>query len=155
VVVRRQVPSEQAHGGEVDRALREHLEDHGKPSGGPGGLNAVVGLVLGEVERVPAVDKERPVARAQVQVAGVELGDVGHQLRRSLALARGETLQPSHELGVGEPTHGSEDVVRHGPLYHRRRTVQVRSGGSQATKPPSTRSVAPVVKLDSPEARKR
>ena len=55
-----QVRREQPHGREVDRALREPLEDRGESPGGPGGLDVVVGLVLGECQRDPAVGEEEP-----------------------------------------------------------------------------------------------
>jgi hypothetical protein len=53
------VGREEPHCGQVDRRFCEHVEDHGKPAGGSGNLDPVVGLVLGEPQGVPAIDEER------------------------------------------------------------------------------------------------
>ena len=83
--------------------------------------------MLGERERVPAVGEEGPVARAKVHVARVELGEVGDEEGRRVVLAGGEALDPRDELTVGEVTERAEDVVGHGPFYHRGGTGQVRA----------------------------
>jgi hypothetical protein len=98
--VRREEPDRR----EVHRARREELEDDWKTSGRPGDFDAVVGLVLGERERIAAVREERGVAGAQVRVARVQLGEVRHENGRVLVVAPGEGLDARDELGVGEPT---------------------------------------------------
>jgi len=76
----------------------------------------VVGLVLGECQRDPAVGEEGAVARPKVHVPRVELGEVGHQEGRGVALSAGEFVHPRDELAVGEPTERCEDVFGHGPF---------------------------------------
>ena len=85
-----QVRSEKPYRREVEHSLREPVEDDGEAAGGAGGLDAVVGLVLGEAEGVAAVDEEGGIALPEMEVAGVELGEVGDELGRGLALAGGE-----------------------------------------------------------------
>ena len=116
MVAQRQVGSEQPHRGQVDRRGGKHLEDHRKPPGGSGDLDAVEGLGLGESERVPAVGEERSVALAQVQIACVQLREMGDDLGCRLALAGGEAFEASDELGVGEATERNERVVLHSCL---------------------------------------
>ncbi len=113
VVLGREVRAEQSQRREVDRARGEQLEYDGEAAGRARALDAVVGLVLGEGEGVPAVDEERGVPRAQVHVARGELGEVRHEQRGRAALPGGEPVHPRDELGVGEPTEGSENVMPH------------------------------------------
>ena len=87
VVVGSQVRRQQPHSREAERAALEHLEDHGKAPCRTGDRDAVVGLLLGEAEDVPAVREERAVAGAQVHVAGVELREVRDQEHRDASLA--------------------------------------------------------------------
>jgi hypothetical protein len=89
-----QVRGQEPHRREVDRSLFEQVQDGGEAASGAGGLDAVVGLVLGEAEHVPAVGEERRMAHAQVRVAGVQLGQVRDQEGGGAALARGEVLDP-------------------------------------------------------------
>ncbi len=102
VVLGREVRAEQPDRREVDRAGGEELEDDGEAAGRARDLDAVVGLVLGEGEGVAAVGEERGVAGAQVDVAGVELGEVRDEQRRVAALSPGERLYPRDQLRVGE-----------------------------------------------------
>ena len=110
--MRRQEPRR----GQIDRTLREQVEDHRKASGGAGDLDAIVGFPLREPEGVPAVDEERAVALAQEHVARVELGEVGHDLGRQVMVAGDEALQPRNEIVIGKPGQRSEDIVLHARL---------------------------------------
>jgi hypothetical protein len=119
MVVGSQVRGEQLHGGEVESTAFEHLQDHGKAPRRPGDRDAVVGLLLGEGEDVPAVGEERAMAGAQVHVAGIQLREVGDEEDGGVTLASREVLDARDELGVGEPTEGREKVGPHACLYHR------------------------------------
>jgi hypothetical protein len=70
------VRSEEPHRGEVDASFGEQVENQGEPARGAGDLDAVVGLVLAESERGPAVAEERFEALADVKRAGLDLGEV-------------------------------------------------------------------------------
>ena len=131
MVVGGEVWPEKPNGGEVDRPLGEQVEDDGEPAGGAGGVDTVVGLVLGQTEDVPTVDEQGRIALAEVDVAGVELGEVGDELGGRLTLGSGEALQARDEVGVGEATQGNEEFVRHVRLYHARRTQWVRASGKE------------------------
>ena len=102
MVVGGEVRREKPDGGEMNRALGEQVEDDGEPTGGASGVDAVVGLVLGEAKDVPTVDEEGRIALPEVDVAGVELGEVGDELGGRLTLGSGEALQARDEVGVGE-----------------------------------------------------
>jgi hypothetical protein len=88
VVGRSQVRRKEPHRGQIDRTLREHVEDHRKASGGAGDLDAVVGLPLREPEGVPAVDEEGTVATPGTRRAcrarrgGPRSGPSGHGRER-------------------------------------------------------------------------
>jgi hypothetical protein len=60
-------------------------------------------LVLGEGQHLTAIGKERGVARVQVHVASVELGEVSDEERRCTPVASGEALEPDDELVVRQP----------------------------------------------------
>jgi hypothetical protein len=75
-------------------------------------------LVLRETERVEAVREERRVAGPQVNVAGVELGEVGDEVGRGGSLPSSEALHARQELRVGQTTQGIENVVLHACFYH-------------------------------------
>ena len=95
VVLACQVGTEHSHGGEVDLGGGEEVEDDREALGRACGLDAVEGLVLGEREDVAAIGEERRVARAQVHVAGVELGETRLPCRlqhRSLLVQHGSLL---------------------------------------------------------------
>jgi hypothetical protein len=105
------VRGEKPHGGEVDRTLGEQIEDHGKPAGGASGVDAVVGLVLGQTEYVATVDEEGGIALPEVDIAGVELGEVSNELGGRLPLGGGEALQARDEIGVGEAAQGNRSSL--------------------------------------------
>jgi hypothetical protein len=108
-----QVRCEEPRRGQGDRSRREHLEDDGKPPGRAGHLNAVVALAFREPESIPAVDVEGLIALAEVHVPRVHLGKVSDEVGRRITLARDQALHSRDELGVGEASERSEDVVLH------------------------------------------
>src|SRR6266446_2315487 len=65
------------------------------------------------MENGTAVGIERVVAFAQVHVARIQLRQVGDDLRGRTTLARRELLHTCDELGVGEASERSENVVLH------------------------------------------
>src|SRR5437762_625715 len=96
--MRRQEP----HGRQVDRAFGEHFENQREAAGGAGHLDAVVRLMLGEGQYLSTIYKEGPIAGSQVWVTSVQLGEMGDQGGRGLALARSKALQAGDEVGVRE-----------------------------------------------------
>jgi hypothetical protein len=89
------------------------IEDDREVADRPGSLDAVVCLVFGEPQGVPAVDEERPIARPKVQATGVELSEMRDKKGRGAPLPSGQPLQPGDQLGVFEVTKGSKNVVAH------------------------------------------
>ena len=108
-----EVGREELHGGQVDRSIGEHVEDHRKPTGGPGDFDPVVRLPLREPQGVPAIDEQRRITFPQVHIARVQLREVGDDLGGRIALAGDEALHLRDELGVGEATQASENIVLH------------------------------------------
>jgi len=53
------------------------------------------------------------VTLTEVHVASLELGEVCDEMRRRVALARDEALRPRDELGIGEASERSENIVLH------------------------------------------
>jgi len=142
VVVERQVRTQQPDSREAQRAALEHLEDHRKAPCRSRDRDAVVGLLLGEAERVPAVGEERAVAGAQVHVAGVELGEVSDEQHRDVPLARDEVMEASHELDVREALKRNQQVRLHVPLYCASLPARVRSEERPRTFHSSPRSAS-------------
>jgi hypothetical protein len=68
------------------------------------------------VEDLQAVVVQARIARAQVDVAGVHLGEVGDHACGGGMLARRQRLHPRGKLVVREAGHGSEDVFLHACL---------------------------------------
>jgi hypothetical protein len=89
VVLRREVPAQQAHGGGAHFSRGEEIKDHREAPAGPGGLDAIAGGVFREPESLSAITEEGPVALGGVDGrAGIEGGQMGHELDRGLALPR-------------------------------------------------------------------
>jgi len=108
MVFRREVRRQEPDDREVDRSAGEEFERDREPEGGPGRCDAVIGLLLGEPERFPAVLEERLVACACVQVAGFDLAQVGDDLGHCPALASGEVLDACDEIRIGESCERGE-----------------------------------------------
>src|SRR5439155_27374334 len=67
VVLRREVPSQQADGGQAQGTRSQELEDQGESSAGSSGLDATARGILGEPKRLSAVREERAVALSRVE----------------------------------------------------------------------------------------
>jgi hypothetical protein len=116
VVLRSEVGGEQSNGGEVDRTPFEHLQDDGKSTRCPRHCDAVVGLLLGEGQDLPAIGEEGAIAGAQVHVACIQLGEVGDEEGHEATLAGGELLHACDQLRVREAPEGGEEIVTHACL---------------------------------------
>ena len=108
MVLGREVRSEQPHGREIDATGLQQREDDREATYGPRDLDAVVGLVLGESEDLPALGEEGGVALAQVDVTSVQLGQVRHQQGRGLSFSGSQSLQLRDEITVAEATERRE-----------------------------------------------
>jgi hypothetical protein len=104
----------------VDRALPEHRQDDGEAAGGTGDLDTVVGLPLRQAEGVPAIDVERGIPFAQVDVARVQLRQVRDDLGRDPALAPNQGPDLRDEVSIGEASETSEKIVMHTIVLHMR-----------------------------------
>jgi hypothetical protein len=113
VVCLRQVPGEQLHPSQVDRALREQVEDAREPPGRTGDLDSVVRLPLRHREDGAAVRVERVVALTQMHVARVELGKVSDDLGGHAPLASDKALDTFDERIISQARQRIENVVLH------------------------------------------
>jgi len=94
VVLRREVPCQQADGGQGQGARSQELEDLWEAPAGSSGLDTVAGGIFGEAKGLGAISEERAVALSGVERrAAIEGGQMGHQLDRGLALLAGEHFQ--------------------------------------------------------------
>ncbi len=84
MVLAREVGSEQANDRQVHSAGGEQSQHGRKPPRHLGRPRPIVGLVLGQPQRVRAIREERSVAGAFVQSAAIQLGQVRDQGGRGL-----------------------------------------------------------------------
>ena len=113
MVLRRQVRPQQLDRSEAHRPIRKPIQDQREAARGAGGLDAVIGLPLGEAQHVATVDEERRISFSQVDVAGLQLGEMGDDLGGHAALASDKRLELAEELGIGEARKGNENTVLH------------------------------------------
>ena len=118
VVVTGQVAADEADGREVQRAIAEHFEDDRELPRGAGGFDPAVGGVFGKAKHFPAIFEHGPEACSTVQAALFDLGEMGDEFGRDVALARGESLGLVEEVTIGEAGDSGEDVGLHTSLYH-------------------------------------
>jgi hypothetical protein len=114
VVLRGEVRREQAHRGEMKRTLQEHLEDDGVLAHGPGRFYPAVRGVLGQAQHLRAVREQGRASLAEEQAAGVDLGEVGHEVGCRLSLALGEFLRAGEQLVVVEIHDAGKKLMCHG-----------------------------------------
>ncbi len=79
-VLPRQVPRQLGDAAQVETTVGEHLQDHRVLSSRPSHRDPQVGLGLGEVEDVGAVDEHRGGGLAGVEAPHLHLGDVGDEI---------------------------------------------------------------------------
>jgi hypothetical protein len=113
------VRREEPRRGQVDLSRREHLQDDGKPARRAGHFDAVIAFAFRKAQRVPAVDVEGLVALAQVDIARVQFCEVSDEMGRRVTLACDQALHARDELGVGEASERSENVVLHARVVAR------------------------------------
>jgi len=102
MVLVREPWSQQADRREADRSLRETIQDHRKPPRRTRGLNAVVGLVLRQVQDFVAIREQGRRAFLQVEIPHVELDEVCDEARRYAALGLRELADRRDQLGIGQ-----------------------------------------------------
>src|SRR6185503_8152572 len=73
-----------------------------------------------EAKDLRAVPEERAAALCSIDGwAGVQHGQMGHELDGSLTLLGGQYVQSVEQPLVGECLRGGEEIIRcHAPLYH-------------------------------------
>ena len=108
-----QVRREEPHRRQMHAAIREHVEDDGKPPRGAGDFDAVVGFALGHPEGIAAIDEQGRIALAQEHGSGVQFRQVGHDAGGVATLTSKEALQAGDQRRVGQVAEGTEDVVLH------------------------------------------
>jgi hypothetical protein len=88
-----EVGSQQDDGAQVQAAIGERREDRRESPGGSGGVDALVGRILGEPQLLQAEDKHRRETGRHVEAPGVDLGDVGEEGRGGGAFLDGELAE--------------------------------------------------------------
>jgi len=89
VVVWSKVSNKKTNRRQVHRTLFEHLKNDRELPDYPGGFDAPVGGVLGEVELLRAICEQRGIAFGQVEASLVKLRKVSNERRCRLAFAVG------------------------------------------------------------------
>ncbi len=112
-VFRGEVRREQHHRGQAQAAVRERVENSRAMPCRTGGLDALGRRVLGQVQLADAVGEHGGIGRRQVQLAGVELGDVRHHGGGAASLLGNSRAQIAAQRLVGEVR---KRVALHGNL---------------------------------------
>jgi hypothetical protein len=100
--------------GEMEPTVREHLEEHGMLTSRPCRGEAQVGLGLGEVKDVHAIDEHRGGGLAGIETSSLDLGDMGDEVGLGAAGLAQKVGESAEELVVGE---GFERPFEcHGPI---------------------------------------
>ena len=86
----------------MEPTVREHLQENGELTSGPCRGETKVGLGLGEVKDVHAVDEHRGGGLAGVETSSLDLGDVGDEVGLGAAGLAQEVGESAEELVVGE-----------------------------------------------------
>ena len=86
----------------MEPPVREHLQEHGVLTSGPGRGDAEVGLGLGEVKDVHAIDEHRWGGLAGIEAASLDLGDVGDEIGLGAARLAQKVGESAEEIVVGE-----------------------------------------------------
>jgi hypothetical protein len=100
--VLREVGRQQDHVGEVEAAAGNQVKDRREPSRQACDPDRLEGGLFGELQIADTVGRHRRVGRRQVELAGVDFGDVGEQVgggATSLAGVGGGAVQQG---GIGE-----------------------------------------------------
>ena len=97
-----EVRRELGDAGEMEPTVGEHVQEHGVLTGRPGRGDAQVGLGLGEVKDVHAIDEHRGGGLAGVETSSLDLGDVGDEIGLGAARLAQKVDESAEELVVGE-----------------------------------------------------
>ena len=117
MILRREVPPQQAHGGEGHLSRGEQIQDHREAPAGPGGLDAIARGVFREPKGLGAIAEEGPIGLGGVDGGtGIERGQVGHQLDRRFALRTREHVEAREEILIRQSGRDGEDVCLHASL---------------------------------------
>jgi hypothetical protein len=101
-VLAREVRCQLGDARQMETTVREHREENGVPPSRPGHGDPQIGLGLGEVEDVRAVDEHRGGGFAGVEVTSLHLTDVGDEVGLDAAGLTEEKGEPAKEVVVGE-----------------------------------------------------
>ena len=93
---------EEADGGQVEPAFGYRLEQDGKLPCRAGGLDPLVGRILGKAQLLDAVGEEGRMAGRRVRLAGVDLGDMREEPRGGLAVSSRQHGKLTKQNGVAE-----------------------------------------------------
>ncbi|HEU4764874.1 MAG TPA: hypothetical protein VFT93_04400, partial [Candidatus Eisenbacteria bacterium] len=86
-VVRRDARGQEPHGGKMQPAFRERVEERGNAAGGPGRMDALRGGVFGESKTIDAIGEHGRAAFRNVRAPGIGFGDVGQEHRRQFSVS--------------------------------------------------------------------
>jgi len=103
---------EQPGRAQVQRAVGQEVEKAGKQSRQPSGFDPIAGGVLGEAERPRAVGEKRAVALSEMELAGVQLGQMPDQLDGGGPLPPREHANAIKQLHIAEYGRSGEHVVQ-------------------------------------------
>jgi hypothetical protein len=101
-VLRCEVRGDLGDAGEMEPTVREHLQEHGVLTSRPGCGDAEVGLGLGEVKDVHAIDEHRGGGLAGIETSSLDLGDMGDEVGLGAAGLAQKVGESAEELVVGE-----------------------------------------------------
>jgi hypothetical protein len=101
-VLPREVRRERGDPGQMETTVREHREERRVLPSRPGDGGPQIGLGLGEVEDVRAVDEHRGGGFAGVEVSSLHLTDVRDEVGLDAAGLTEEIGEPAEEIVVGE-----------------------------------------------------
>ena len=86
----------------MEPTVREHVQENGVLTSRPCRGEAQVGLGLGEVKDVHAIDEHRRGGLAGVETTSLDLGDVGDEVGLSASRLTEKVGESAEELVVGE-----------------------------------------------------
>jgi hypothetical protein len=98
----RSAPCQQNHSGQVKSAVRHRREEGRELPCRAGGADPLESRLLAEGQPAQAVGEHGRIPRGQVELAGIELGDVSQQGGRGGALLSGQGVQIATQSLIGE-----------------------------------------------------
>jgi len=86
----------------MEPARGHGLEDARKAPGGPGHRDALVGGIVGEMELAEAEGEHRGIPGGQVELPGIDLGEIGEQVGGGGAFVAGVGCRRFEQCRVGQ-----------------------------------------------------